>query len=277
MNTKKTIAVLLVVAMMLCLASCSKYKVGSKDDGNGGGADSVAESVVLTLAAAASLKNAFENDLIPAFSKQYPGITIQGTYDSSGKLQTQIEEGLEADIFFSAAVKQMNALEEKGLIDSASRKELLENKIVLIISDDENADDGKFHQFTDIVKADMIAIGDPESVPAGQYAKEALTSLGIWDEVSAKVSLGTNVTEVLNWVAEGSAEAGIVYATDAASQPKAKAVAEAPEGTLEKPVIYPVAIVKASAHHDAAEKMMKFLGTDEATKIFEKYGFTVRN
>ena len=262
--------------MIMCLVSCSKYKVGSKDGGNGVNPNAGTEPVTLTVAAAASLKNAFENDLIPAFNKQYPEIIIQGTYDSSGKLQTQIEEGLEADIFFSAATKQMNALEEKGLIDSASRKDLLENKIVLIISDDENADEGKFLQFTDIVKADMIAIGDPESVPAGQYAKEAFTSLGIWDEVSAKASLGTNVTEVLNWVAEGSADAGVVYATDAASQPKVTIAAEAPEGALAKPVIYPVAVVKSSAHRTEADKFMEFLCGKEAADIFKQYGFTVR-
>ncbi len=277
MNKKKTVVVILLVVMIMCLVSCSKYKVGSKDGGNGVNPNAGTEPVTLTVAAAASLKNTFENDLIPAFNKQYPEITIQGTYDSSGKLQTQIEEGLEADIFFSAAAKQMNALDEKGLIDSASRKDLLENKIVLIKGIDENGEEGMLLEFTDIVKAGTIAIGDPESVPAGQYAKEVLTSLGIWDEVSAKASLGTNVTEVLNWVAEGSAEAGIVYATDAASKPKVKVVAEAPAGALEKPVIYPVAIVKASVHHEAAEKLMEFLSGDEAGEIFEKYGFTVRN
>ena len=127
--------------------------------------------------------------------------------------------------------------------------------------------------FEDILKADKIAVGDPASVPAGQYAKEALTNLNIWEEISKKASLGTNVTEVLNWVAEGSADAGIVYSTDAASNKKVKVAAEAPEGTVSK-VIYPAGIVKASKEMDASKKFVEFLKTDEAKKVFESYGFT---
>ncbi len=231
------------------------------------------EKVTLTVAAAASLKNVFENDLIPAFTEKYPDIEIAGVYDSSGKLQTQIEEGLDADVFFPAAMKQMNALKEEGRIDAATVKELLENKIVLITGTQEET--AAFAEFTDILNAETIAVGDPESVPAGQYAKEAFESLGIWDEVLEKASLGTNVTEVLTWVAEGSAQAGVVYATDAASQPKVKVIAQAPEGALQKPVIYPVAKVASSTHSEEAEKLLDFLAGDEAAKIFEKYGFTV--
>jgi molybdate transport system substrate-binding protein len=120
-----------------------------------------------------------------------------------------------------------------------------------------------------------IALGDPESVPVGQYSQEALTNLGIWDQLQDKVSFGTNVTEVLNQVAAASADAGIVYATDAASMPDdAVVVAEAPAGSLETPVIYPVAVVKNSANADAAQAFVDFLGSDEAIAVFESYGFT---
>ena len=197
----------------------------------------------ILVAAAASLKNAYEDKLIPMFEEQYPGVTVEGTYDSSGKLQTQIEEGLEADVFMSAAVKQMKALDEEGLIASDTMVDLLENKIVLI-------------------------------VPAGSDSKidsfEKIGDAGIQD----KVSFGTNVTEVLNQVAAASADAGIVYATDAASMAdQVTVVAEAPEGSLEKKVIYPVAVVKATAHEDAAKAFVDFLQTPEAITVFEAYGF----
>ena len=225
----------------------------------------------ILVAAAASLKNAYEDKLIPMFEEQYPGVTVEGTYDSSGKLQTQIEEGLEADVFMSAATKQMKALDEEGMIASDTIVNLLENKIVLIVP---TGSDSKMDSFEKIGDAASIALGDPESVPAGQYAKEALTNLNVWDSIQDKVSFGTNVTEVLNQVAAASADAGIVYATDAASKAdQVTVVAEAPEGSLEKKVIYPVAVVKATAHEDAAKAFVDFLQTPEAIAVFESYGF----
>lgn len=225
----------------------------------------------ILVAAAASLKNAYEDELIPMFEEQYPGVTVEGTYDSSGKLQTQIEEGLEADVFMSAATKQMKALDEEGMIASDTIVNLLENKIVLIVP---AGSDSKIDSFEKIGDAALIALGDPESVPAGQYAKEALTNLNVWDSIQDKVSFGTNVTEVLNQVAAASADAGIVYATDAASKAdQVTVVAEAPEGSLEKKVIYPVAVVKATAHEDAAKAFVDFLQTPEAIAVFESYGF----
>ena len=229
------------------------------------------EEQSILVAAAASLKNAYEDALIPMFEEQYPGVTVEGTYDSSGKLQTQIEEGLEADVFMSAATKQMKALDEEGMIASDTIVNLLENKIVLIVP---AGSDSKIDSFEKIGDAASIALGDPESVPAGQYAKEALTNLNVWDSIQDKVSFGTNVTEVLNQVAAASADAGIVYATDAASMAdQVTVVAEAPEGSLEKKVIYPVAVIKATAHEDAAKAFVDFLQTPEAIAVFESYGF----
>ena len=234
-------------------------------------ATEVAEETEILVAAAASLKNAYEEELIPMFEAQYPGVTVKSTYDSSGKLQTQIEEGLEADVFMSAAKKQMKALDEEGMIDSDSIVDLLENKIVLIVP---TGSDKGIQSFEDIVKADSIALGDPASVPAGQYSEEALTNLGLWDQIQDKTSFGTNVTEVLNQVAAGSADAGIVYATDAASMAdQVEVVAEAPEGSLKTKVIYPVAVVKDSANAEVAANFVEFLTTDEAMKVFEAYGF----
>lgn len=230
------------------------------------------EETEILVAAAASLKNAYEDKLIPMFEEANPGVTVKGTYDSSGKLQTQIEEGLDADVFMSAATKQMKALDEEGMIASDTITDLLENKIVLIVP---AGKEKKLEKFEDIEKADSIALGDPASVPAGQYAQEALTNLGIWDKIQDKVSFGTNVTEVLNQVAAASADAGIVYATDAASMAdKVEVVAEAPEGSLSKKVIYPVAVVKGTAHEEVAKEFVAFLQTDKAITVFEDYGFS---
>lgn len=247
-------------------ADTKEEKQETKTDGK--------EPVTILAAAAASLEYSYTDELIPMFEKKYPYITVKGTYDSSGKLQTQIEEGLGADVFMSAAAKQMNALAEEALVDKDSVVDLLKNKIVLITARDSDLD---LKEFTDITKADSIAIGDPASVPVGQYSEESLTSLGIWEEVSAKASLGTNVTEVLNWVAEGSAQAGIVYATDAATTDKVKVVAEAPKDSLAEPAVYPAGIVSASSHKEEARLFLDFLKSDEAIAVFEKYGFTDNN
>lgn len=230
------------------------------------------EPVTILMAAAASLEYSMKDELIPMFQEQHPNITVEGTYDSSGKLQTQIESGIDADLFFSAAEKQMTALKDENLIDGDSIQNLLENKIVLVVPSDKK---DAYTKFEDVVNAETIAVGDPESVPVGQYSQEALTSLGLWDQVSAKASLGTNVTEVLNWVSEGSADAGIVYATDAATKKDSLAVvAEAPEGNLAQKVLYPAGIVSSSTKKDAAQLFLDFLASDQASKVFEEYGFT---
>lgn len=267
-------AVLMSTLVFGCSSDKEEKKADTKEDTKTEAQDTedekTEEPVKLLVAAAASLEYSYEDELIPMFEEENPNITVEGTYDSSGKLQTQIEEGIEADIFMSAAMKQMSALVDEDLVDKDSVVELLENKIVLITSTDSALD---LKEFTDITKAESIAIGDPASVPVGQYSQEALTSLGIWDEVSAKASLGTNVTEVLNWVAEGSAEAGIVYATDAATTDKVKVVTEAPEGSLAEKAIYPVGVVSTSAQKEAARKFVDFLQSDKAIAVFEKYGF----
>jgi molybdate transport system substrate-binding protein len=226
----------------------------------------------IMIAAAASLRNAFEKSLIPAFAKLYPGIEVVGTFDSSGKLQTQIEEGLEADIFFSAALAEMNNLKEKNLMDADTIVNMLENKVVLIGTKGVKT---SVTGFENITAAPIIAIGDPDSVPAGRYAKEVFASLGIWDDVLAKSSLGTNVTEVLTQVAAGSAEVGVVYATDAASNADVVIIAEAPDGSLKTPILYPIGITAESKNKPQAKAFLDFLKSDAAKAIFESYGFAI--
>jgi len=272
---KKIISLIISICLVLSVSACTKAPSTPSDEGapNVEGtpsAESAPSNDVILVAAAASLKNCMEDELIPMFQDKHPNIKVEATYDSSGKLQTQIEEGAEVDVFISAAMKQMNALNEKGLIAENSIVELLENKIVLIVPSDSNVN---VNSFEDILNAENIAVGDPESVPAGQYAKEVLENLNLWDQVAAKASFGTNVTEVLNWVGEGSADTGIVYSTDAISTDKVKVVAEAPEGSVNK-IIYPAGIVKSTESEESSNLFTEFLKGEDAIKVFESYGFT---
>ena len=273
-KTMKTMKKLLFVAILaaIVIASAGACSAGLFDFMSGDSADNNMTGEV-NLAAAASLKNAYDKDLIPLFNEKYPNIKVTPTYASSGDLQTQIENGLETDVFMSAANKQMNKLAEEGLVDNETNVQLLENKVVLIVPKDSTANISSFDDLKNV--SGNIAIGDPESVPAGQYAKEVLNNTGIWNDVESKLSLGTDVTAVLNQVAQGSADCGIVYATDAKSNDDVKVICEAPDDALKTPVIYPVAMIKDSNNTDAAKAFMDFLQTQEAKDIFVKYGFTI--
>lgn len=277
---KKIVSLALTLALLLAMTACGGSPApspalapepetsGPESPASQEDAEPEAEVTTILIAAAASLEYSLRDELIPLFQEKHPEIVVEGTYDSSGKLQTQIQEGLDADLFFSAAQKQMNALKEQGLVDAGSVTDLLENKLVVIAPAD-----SPFKSLMDFPKAERIALGDPESVPVGQYAKEALTNLGLWEVIQAKVSFGTNVTEVLNWVAEGSADLGVVYATDAATTDKVVVLAEAPKEALATPVIYPVGIVASSQKKEAARLFLEFLRSDEAMAVFETYGF----
>lgn len=256
---KKGLSILLIGVMATSLFGCvSNTKTQKKED------------VKLTVAAAASLENAFEDELIPMFEKANPDIKIEGVYDSSGKLQLQIEKGLDADVFFSAATTQMDALKNEGLVDADSISNVLENKLVLIKGKDSDTSVTGFNNITD---AKMIAIGDPEVVPAGSYAKEALTNLGVWDSIQDRLSLAGNVTEVLSQVETDNAQVGLVYATDAASSDKVEVIAECDNSVLASPVLYPVGRVSSTKHKKDANAFIKFLKSNQALKIFKKYGF----
>ncbi len=261
-----TAAVIAVLAVGMCSGCTASERMES------GETAVVSEETEILVAAAASLKNVFEEELIPMFQETTPGVTVTGTYDSSGKLMTQIQEGLSADVFVSAATKQMNILEEGGFLADGTVTDLLVNRIVLIVPADSTLE---LTGFADITEAPAIALGDPASVPAGQYAEEALKSLGVWDEIQDRVSFGTNVTEVLNQVASSSADAGIVYATDACSMAdRVWIVAEAPEGSLKEKVIYRAALIKQENQKNVAQSFLDFLKCPVAMAVFEQYGFS---
>lgn len=224
---------------------------------------------------AASLSNAM-GEIQKNFNEIYPEVEILYNADSSGTLQTQIEEGARCDIFFSAASKQMDALIQGGQANADSVIDLLENKVVLIKPE---GGDTKVTGFENITEAANMALAG-DSVPVGQYAREIFERLGITKEVeNMEINEGKNVTEVLAAVSEGSNEVGVVYATDAASvADSVEVIAEAPAGSLVTPVLYPVGLIEdqEAGENDvqAAETFLEYLQSDEALKVFEEYGFT---
>ena len=224
---------------------------------------------------AASLANSME-EIQKDFNQKYPDAEIFYNADSSGTLQTQIEEGSRCDIFFSAATKQMDALVEEKLAKEDSVVDLLENKVVLIKLKDAET---KVTGFENITEAENLALAG-EDVPVGQYAREIFTNLGIMDQVEKmEINEGKNVTEVLAAITQGSNEVGVVYATDAASvADQVDIIAEAPAEALETPVLYPVGLTEdqeaSSAEQEAAEVFLEYLQTEEAMKVFEEYGFS---
>ena len=274
MKSMKKMLIIAIIAIVAVVCVSSVVSAGLFDFLGSSSSSDQLKGQEVNLAAAASLKNVYDEKLIPMFEKKYPGVKVTPTYASSGDLQSQIENGLKADVFMSASNKQMNNLAKKDLVNNSTNVQFLENKVVLIVPKNASTN---ISSFEDLNKTNgIIAIGNPESVPAGQYAKEVLTSLGIWDSVQSKLSLGTDVTAVLNQVAQGSADCGIVYATDAKSNPNVKVVCEAPNGTLKTPVIYPVAELKNPEHPEAAKAFMEFLKTKEAKDVFVEYGFTIQ-
>lgn len=261
------------------LSACGNESItGSNDKGAGKGAgvgeeeatEEIAGKSEVMILAAASLTDVC-GELEPLFEKEHPDVDLIFSFGSSGALQSQIEEGAPADIFLSASLKQMDALKDEGLMDDESITELLENKVVLIVPKGNPAGISSFEDCAE-AKAGIIGLGDPESVPAGQYAEEVFSSLGIWDTVRAKANCGSDVRTVLAWAETGDIDCGVVYATDALTTDKVETVAQAPEGSCKK-IIYPAGIVKASGNKKAAEAFLEFLKGDEAKKVFESYGF----
>ncbi len=261
---KKISALLMLFFLYLMMTGCGGSQDGNPSDGAG------AESVELHVAAAASLTDAMK-ELAEAYQKEHPEIVLTFNFGSSGALQQAIENGGGADLFFSAAQKQMNALEKSRNLEEGTRRDLLENSIVLVVP----AENGKKPEsFGDLTRSELvhIALGEPRGVPVGQYTEEVLTQLHILDQVKEKAVYGSDVRQVLSWVASGDADCGVVYATDAAIDPKVKVVAKAPEGS-HRPVIYPAAVIRGSRHPAEAKEFLDFASGDTAKMIFEKYGF----
>ena len=244
---------LLIISASL-FASCSK----------------AAKKTELTILAAASLTDVCA-ELKAEYQKENPGTELLFSFGGSGALQAQIEAGAPCDVFISAAKKQMAALEKQNLMETGSVSNLLQNQVVLILPKGSVLKISSFEELASpAVK--LVAVGEPQSVPVGQYAKAVCDSLGIWEAVSAKANFASDVRTALSWVEEEACDSGIVYATDAASSQKVFVAASAPKGSC-PPVIYPVGIVAESGHKEAARAFVDFLRSEKAKAVFEKAGF----
>lgn len=226
----------------------------------------------INVSAAVSLKEAL-GEIAEKYRTKNPNTKIIFNFGASGTLQKQIEQGAPADMFVSAAPKQMNELEAKNLIKKETRQNLVKNELVLIVPAISSLNPGKYE---DIEKKEVekFAMGEPEVVPAGQYAKQVLTKIGIWDKVKGKAIQGKDVRTVLAYVETGNVAAGIVYKTDAvASGNKVKIAAAAPPLSHE-PIVYPIAILTEAKDVKATEDFYKFILSPESKPVWEKSGFT---
>lgn len=251
-----TLAALLMASLISGLIGCS-----SEED-----------AVELRISAAASLTDVLEK-INGLYTAKHSKVTLTPTYDSSGKLQTQIEQGAPCDVFLSAGAKQMDALQTQDLLITDTRQDLLQNKVVLIVPNDSTLGLTDFNGLTGDAVA-RIAIGDPASVPAGSYAKKAFEQLGIWAQLEPRLVLCTNVREVLTHVENGDVDAGVVYATDYQISAGVNKVADGP-AEVNATIVYPVAVIKDSRNADAAGEYLDFLFSDEAGEVFEDYGFVL--
>ncbi|MNM89610.1 Molybdate-binding periplasmic protein precursor [compost metagenome] len=271
----------IVMALMVALAGCGTTQdtaatsnANTQAQSESTSTSKPAETVELTVSAAASMTDALK-DIQKAYETKNPNIKLNFNFGASGALQHQIEQGAPADLFLSASAKNMKALVDKQLIDTNQQKKLLGNELVAVVSTDGKAE---IANVTDLSKDDVknVAIGIPESVPAGSYAKEGLTGLKLWDSLQSKMVQGKDVRQVLQYVETGNADVGFVYKTDALTSQKVK-VAFTVDPKTYKSIVYPIGIVKATKHSKEAEGFYTYLQSKEALDVFVKYGFSILN
>ena len=224
----------------------------------------------LTLSIAASLQDAIV-EVEADYQREHGAVDFRNNFGSSGTLAREIEQGAPVDAFLSAGTKQMDDLQTKGLLASGTRMNLLRNSLVLIAPRD-----SKLGGFGDLTAPAirLVALGDPASVPAGQYGKQTLISLNLYDKLGKKIVLGKDVRQVLTYVETGNADAGLVYATDALISTKVRVVAVAPESSHD-PIVYPLAVVAGSRSDTAVRAFIAYLGSPAAKAVFIKHGFTM--
>jgi molybdate transport system substrate-binding protein len=228
-------------------------------------------STGLTVSAAASLGEALQ-EIKTIYKKTQPNVNITYNFGSSGSLQQQIEQGAPVDVFISASPKQMDALQSKDLLLSGTRKDLLTNQMVLITPKSITGITG----FKDLTKPQVkrIALGEPKSVPAGQYGEETLKFYGILEQIKSKLVYAKDVRQVLTYVESGNVDAGLVYITDAKSSNQVKVAATASPGA-HTPIVYPVGVVRNTKQVNTAKDFVQFLSSNPAKAVFTKYGFGI--
>jgi len=224
---------------------------------------------ILTLSIAASLQDAIV-EIQSSYQHEHQ-VEFRNNFGASGTLAREIEQGAPVDAIISAGSKPIDDLQSKGLLAAGTRTNLLGNSLVLIAPQD-----SKLTGFEDLPSPGvrLVALGDPASVPAGQYGRQTLISLKLYDRLHDKIVLGKDVRQVLTYVETGNADAGLVYGTDARISTKVRVVAVAPESSHD-PIVYPLAIVAGSRNQQSARDFVAFLSTSAARAIFIKHGFTM--
>ncbi|MEC0231666.1 molybdate ABC transporter substrate-binding protein [Paenibacillus alba] len=230
------------------------------------------EKVELTISAAASLTDALK-EIQTNFESKNKQLKLNFNFGASGALQQQIEQGAPSDMFLSAATKNMKALVDKQLIDAAQQKNLLINELVVVTPADGKVAVQKIDELSG-AEIKHVAVGEPQTVPAGSYAKEALTSAKLWDSLQSKLVQGKDVRQVLTYVESGNAEAGFVYKTDALTSKQVK-VAFSVDPKTYTPIEYPIGIVKATKHSKEINEFYTYLQSKEAQDVFVKFGFSI--
>ena len=231
----------------------------------------VARAQEMTLSVAISMKEAVET-LGRQFMQSRSGVTLRYNLGSSGELQKQIEAGAPVDLFISAAQRQMDELQQKGLIDPATRRVFARNVLTVIKPAGSTLDIAKPADLAG-PKVQRIVIGNPKTVPVGQYAEESLKSLGLWEPLQPKLVLAENVRQALDYVARGEVEAGFVYTTDVAVRSSRVVEAFRPPEDTYRPVTYPAAVVKASAQPALAQAFIELLVSRDGQAALARLGF----
>jgi len=263
---KGTLLLGVILIVCLVLAGCGNSAATSNlQDANKASAPAAKKEIIVS--AAASLKKPM-TEIEKTYEERNPGVNLTFNFGSSGSLQTQIEQGAPVDIFLSAGKSQMDALEQKNLLASGTRLDFAANDLVLIAGEKDTA----IKSFEDLAKADKISIGTPESVPAGKYAQEALTKMGLWDSLKEKMVLAKDVTQVLAYVESGNVQAGIVYGSDARESQKIRVAAIAPADS-HSPVIYPAGVIASAKNLTEVKAFLQYLMSPEAQATLVKYGF----
>lgn len=224
----------------------------------------------IIVSAAVSLRDAFEE--ISQLHQRRTGTKVHFNYGASGALQKQIESGAPVDVFASAGRRQMEGLSIKGLILADTLRDFARNSLVLIVPADSKTGIAAVADLGGS-KVAKLAIGNPKTVPAGQYAEQALTRLGLWQTIGSKLIQAEDVRQVLDYVSRGEVDAGLVYASDAYAVGNRVHQVATIQSDLHEPILYPIAVVKGGAREGASRKLIDTVMSEEGQAILEKYGF----
>lgn len=266
---KKRFLIMFSLVLTLLLAACGNSSDDSKDDSKDSKKDSASEKTALTISAAVSLTDALE-EMQKDFEKDH-NVSMKFNLGSSGTLAQQIQQGAPADVFISANQDWMDKLEKTGDIMEATRANVTGNSIVLISKKGEKPAVTKIKDITP-KNAGQIAIGNPDSVPAGAYTEETLKHLKKWDELKDNFIMAKDVRQVLTYTETGNADLGFVYASDAATSDKVDVIDQA-DKTWHDPIIYPAAVTKDTKYEKLAKDFLEYVKSDKGQEILKKYGF----